>query len=123
VILNYYNKVKAPYNISTANQKSALEALENVTGFRQNVKIILSERNGLIRELKGLKVIKKIYPSDTNFILAEVENADRLYLQLLEKKIIIRNRHSVVKNCVRITVGKPEENQLLITALKKISNG
>jgi len=122
-LLSYYNKVKAPYNISSANQHIAMELLNGTSLFQQNVNEILSERSRLIQALKKMDTIKKIYPTDANFILIEVENAVDLYNRLLEMKIIIRNRHSVVNNCVRITVGKPEENQLLITALKKISNG
>lgn len=84
------------------------------------VKIILSERSRLIEEFGKLSICKKIYPSDANFILAEVEDANATYNYLIEKGIIVRNRNKVTlcKNCLRITVGNPEENDELLNALK-----
>jgi histidinol-phosphate aminotransferase len=67
-----------------------------------------------------LAVVKKIYPSDANFLLVEMTNANKIYNELVNRKVITRNRHSVIENCIRITVGSPEENQKLIDALKKI---
>lgn len=122
-LLGYYNKVKAPYNISTANQEKAMEALLDMEGFRENLDRILAERDGLLRELERLKPVKKIYPSDANFILIEVENVTGIYKRLIEQQVVIRNRNSLIKNCVRITVGTPEENRKLITILKGIDNG
>lgn len=121
-ILSYFNRVKAPYNISTVNQHTALEILSKESEFNQNVNDILSEKDQLIQNLSGLKIIRKIYPSDANFLLVEVENPDELYEKLIQRKIIIRNRNSVIKNCVRISVGTPEENQELLNALKQITN-
>lgn len=121
-ILTLYNKVKAPYNISSANQQIAIEMLANESGFKQRVTDILSEKAKLIQSLGSLKIIRKVYPSDANFLLVEVTDADVLYNKLLSKKIIIRNRNSVVKNCVRITIGTPQENQQLLTALNEIEN-
>lgn len=121
-IIIYFNKVKAPYNISSANQELALEILNNEEKYHKNVKKILSEKEILIRELETLKIVRKIYPSDANFLLLELDNADKTYSQLIEQKIIVRNRNTVIKNCVRITVGSSDENKELITALKLISN-
>lgn len=121
-ILSYFNRVKAPYNISTVNQQTALEILGKESEFNQKVKDILIEKKQLIQNLSGLKIIRKIYPSDANFLLVEVENADELYEKLIERKIIIRNRNSVIKNCMRISVGTAEENQELLNALKEFSN-
>lgn len=122
-LLQFFNKVKSPYNISSANQKIALEALSNTTEFQENVNAILEEGAKMIQEFQMIKIAKKIYPSDANFLLIEVENANELYLQLIEKQIIIRNRNAVVANCVRITIGTSEENKKLVNALKTISNG
>jgi len=122
-ILSYYNKVKAPYNVSSINQKIALDTLNNFNEYEQKRNEILSEKNNLIKELQGLKIVRKIYPSDANFLLIEVDNANELYNRLIEKQIIIRNRSSVIQNCVRITVGTQEENQRLLMEFKKISNG
>lgn len=122
-ILAYYNKVKPPYNISELNQKKTLEVIENESVFRENLQKILSERTQMIDTLQTLPFVKKIYPSDANFLLVEVEDANKIYTQLIEKKIVIRNRHSVVKNCIRITIGTAEENKKLITALNELTNG
>lgn len=121
-ILSYYNRVKAPYNISVINQQTAMEVLNNEEKFTQEVRAILIEKQQLIQNLSELKMIKKIFPSDANFLLVEVENADELYGKLIEKKIIIRNRNSVIKNCVRISVGTFEENEELLNALKELNN-
>ena len=121
-ILSYYNRVKAPYNISVINQQTAMEVLNNEEKFTQEVRAILIEKQRLIQNLSELKMIKKIFPSNANFLLVEVENADELYGKLIEKKIIIRNRNSVIKNCVRISVGTFEENEELLNALKELNN-
>jgi histidinol-phosphate aminotransferase len=121
-VLSFYNKVKAPYNISSVNQKAALETLDDTTEFQENIKIILAEKAKLIEELQMIKFVKKIYPSDANFLLVEVENADALYAKLIAQEIIIRNRNSVVPNCVRITVGTSKENKKLVNALKILDN-
>lgn len=121
--LSYYNKVKAPYNISSINQQVALEALGKEAEYSRMVKEILTEKEKMVQKLKRLKGIRKIYPSDANFLLVEVEDANNLYDRLIEKRIIIRNRNSVVKNCVRITIGTPQENEQLLNALKEITNG
>ncbi len=122
-ILSYYNKVKAPYNISAVNQKVALDAISKEVEFRQKVNEILAEKEKMIQELPQLTTVKKIYPSDANFLLVEVEDANDLYTKLVEQQIIIRNRNAVVKNCIRITIGTAAENQQLLNALKKITNG
>jgi len=116
-IIQLLNNVKLPYNISALNENAAIEALENLTLFETNKQIILEEKEALIQELKKISLIKKIYPSDANFLLVEVENADALYQELVAQKVITRNRNSLVKNSIRITVGKPEENEKLIKAL------
>lgn len=121
-ILSYYNRVKAPYNISVINQQIAMEVLNNEEKFTQEVRAILIEKQRLIQNLSELKMIKKTFPSDANFLLVEVENAGELYGKLIEKKIIIRNRNSVIKNCVRISVGTFEENEELLNALKELNN-
>ena len=122
-LLSFYNKVKAPYNISSVNQQVALETSNKTEEFQKNVETILTEKSRLIQELQLLKIVKKIYPSDANFLLVEVENANEIYSQLIAQQIIIRNRNSVVENCVRITIGTLTENKKLIEALKTLSNG
>jgi len=120
LIISLYNKVKPPYNVSGPNQKAALKALENVAEFKKRKAIILEQRTWLENQLSGLAVVIKIYPSDANFLLVEMADANRIYNELVNQKVITRNRHSVIANCLRITVGSPEENQKLIVALKNI---
>ncbi len=121
-IINLLNKVKPPYNVSTLNQRAAIEALSNELGFEDQLKTILQERSRLTSELSGLSIVQNIYPSEANFLLVAFDNVNNVYNELVDRKIIVRNRNSVVKNCIRITVGTPEENTLLINTLKQLKN-
>lgn len=121
-ILSYFNRVKPPYNVSLLNQQTALEILNDEDVFEEKVKNILAEKELMRQKLSALNFVRKIYPSDANFFLIEVDDADALYQKLIEKKIIIRNRNSVIKNCVRISVGTSVENEELFNALKEFSN-
>ena len=121
-IIKFYNKVKPPYNISQLNQDAILNTLndENINQVSENIKIILEEKKSLIQNLEKLDLVKTIFPSDANFILIEVDNANSVYQELVNQNVIIRNRNSVIKNCLRITVGSPEENLKLIETLQTI---
>jgi histidinol-phosphate aminotransferase len=119
-IIAFYNRVKPPYNVSTLNQKAVLNSLNNLEEVTQNIDTILDERAKLKDTLIKLDIVKKIYPTDANFLLVEVDDANKTYQYLIEEKVIIRNRNTQVKNCIRITVGTPEENNTLIEALKRI---
>ena len=123
-IIKFYNKVKPPYNISQLNQDAILNTLndEKINQVSENIKIILEEKKSLIQNLKKLNLVKTIFPSDANFVLIAVDNADLVYQELVNQNVIIRNRNSVIKNCLRITVGSPEENQKLIETLQNIDN-
>ena len=123
-IIKFYNKVKPPYNISQLNQAAILNTLndEKINQVSENIKIILEEKKSLIQNLKKLNLVKTIFPSDANFILIEVDNADSVYQELVNQNVIIRNRNSVIKNCLRITVGSPDENKKLIETLQNIDN-
>lgn len=123
-IIKFYNKVKPPYNISQLNQDAIIKTLndENINQVSENIKIILEEKKSLIQNLEKLDLVKTIFPSDANFILIEVDNANSVYQELVNQNVIIRNRNSVIKNCLRITVGSPEENQKLIETLQNIDN-
>jgi histidinol-phosphate aminotransferase len=117
-IISLYNKVKPPYNVSKLNQDAALEALLEEVQFKINTEMILTERKKLIKKLSSLPTVKMIYPSDANFILVEVDDANKLYETLVAAKVITRNRNSVVRNCLRITVGSAEENERLLYLLQ-----
>jgi histidinol-phosphate aminotransferase len=120
-IIKYFNKLKPPYNISTINQKAALSKLGKLAEYRRQVSKIKDERNRLAEILKKLTITEKVYPSDANFLLVRVKDANYIYNTLISKNIIVRNRSSLIDNCLRITVGKPTENKILINALKSIS--
>jgi len=122
-IIKLYNKTKPPYNVSQLNQNAVLETLkeENINQVSENIKLILNEKKFLIQNLEQLKLVKKIFPSDANFVLIKVENTDLIYQKLVEENVIVRNRNSVIKNCLRITVGSPDENKKLIETLKSIN--
>ncbi|WP_375238699.1 histidinol-phosphate transaminase [Aurantibacter sp.] len=119
-VIQLYNRVKPPYNVSTLNQEAVLNSLVNLDDVNKNIDIILSERTKLEEALSKLSIVKKIYPTDANFLLVEVDNADKTYQYLIDKKVIVRNRHTHVENCIRITIGTNKENKKLIEALKKI---
>jgi histidinol-phosphate aminotransferase len=119
-IVRYFNRLKPPYNISTINQKAALKRTFRIDDYRNNVNIIKEERERLSVELKKLYITDHVFPSDANFLLVKVKNADLIYKLLVDKSIIVRNRSNVIENCLRITVGTRYENKRLINALKKI---
>jgi histidinol-phosphate aminotransferase len=119
-IINYLYKLKPPYNISAINQEEALKRIRKPEKYRKQIRKIKSERQKLIKKIGALEIIKMIYPSDANFILVKVSDANAIYELLLEKNVIVRNRTSVINNCLRITVGTKEENKRLIKELKKI---
>lgn len=119
-IIAIYNKIKPPYNISALNQVAALESLYQDGVYQRQLTEILSERERLRSLLDQLPLVQKVYPSDANFLLVEVTDASRIYQDLVEQGIVVRDRTSLVANCLRITVGTPEENNQLIKALKAL---
>ncbi|AKH93926.1 histidinol-phosphate transaminase [Elizabethkingia anophelis] len=121
-IIALLNKTKPPYNVSQLNQEAALIALLDAKKYQSEIKTILAEKERLEKEFLQLSLIKKIYPSDANFILVEVNDADGIYNNLVQQKIITRNRNSVIAGCIRITIGTTEENNQLIAALKAYKN-
>jgi len=120
-IIAVLNKIKYPYNINILTQKQALSALKNDIQVKQWVKTLLTERAVLVDALQQLPIVQHIYPTDANFVLVRVDDANALYHYLVDKSIIVRNRNTVslCLGCVRITVGTPEENQILLEELKK----
>ena len=121
-IIALFNKTKPPYNVSQLNQEAALVALVDEKKYQDEIQAILEEKVRVEKALAKLPVVKKIYPSDANFILAEVTEADKIYNNLVEQKIITRNRNNIVANCIRVTIGTPQENDQLIAALKAYKN-
>ena len=119
-IIAVLNKIKYPYNINILTQKQALLALKNVDQVKEWVKTLLDERTVLIKGLKKISLIQQIYPTDANFVLVKVPDANLLYYHLVNKSIIVRNRNTVslCNGCLRITVGTPKENRILLEELK-----
>jgi histidinol-phosphate aminotransferase len=119
-IVHYFNKMKPPYNISTINQRTALNKFYRIAESRIQVNKIIIERNRLTEKLRELPVVDIVYPSDANFLLVKVRDADAIYKILVDNGIVVRNRNSVVSKCLRITVGKKVENNKLLDVLKQI---
>jgi len=119
-IINILNKIKPPYNINTLTQSKAMEVLKDIEVVRHQIRQIQMHRDLLSEALEGISAVKKVYPSEANFLLVEFKNADKVYEQLRSQGIILRNRTNEIKNCLRITVGTAEQNTILIDALKKI---
>jgi histidinol-phosphate aminotransferase len=119
--IKYLNKVKTPYNLSSLGQKKALQRLNDIDSFYEQMNTILTERSRMARGLERLNAVKKIYPSQTNFLLVEVDDVDGIYSRLVRRNIVVRNRSKQVDQCLRITVGSPEQNDLLLSELKKIT--
>jgi len=119
-IINYFNKLKSPYNISTINQKAALKRIDKIDKYKSQVRIIKKERGRLSENLGKLPIINQVFSSDANFLLVKVNNAGFIYKSLVDRNIIVRNRSNAVENCLRITVGTRYENERLINALKRI---
>ncbi|MDN3678344.1 histidinol-phosphate transaminase [Flavobacterium paronense] len=121
-IITVINKVKPPYNVSQLNQEAAVQSLADEANFKSNIQLIKSERELLKQSLLALDFVIKIYPSEANFLLVEMENATAIYNSLIEQQIITRNRSSVVENTIRITIGTPKENQQLVRALQLLTS-
>ena len=120
-IIYVLNKIKYPYNINILTQKQALLALNNARQVDEWVETLLTERSVLIQELGKLPFVQHIYPTDANFVLIKVPDANVIYQTLVEKGIIVRNRNTVslCVGCLRITVGTPDENKILLEELAK----
>ena len=120
-IISIFNKVKYPYNVNQLTQRQALEALKDPYEVDNWVKILLQERTRMIDAFELLPICEKVYPTDANFFLAKMTDATKIYNYLVDKGIIVRNRHRVqlCQNCLRITIGTKTENGELIAALRQ----
>ena len=123
-IIDVMNKVKPPYNINQASQDLVLQALEEVGQVNDMIKEIVSQRGELEKVLPSVPVVKKVYPSDANFLLVQVTDAKGIYQYLLQEGIVVRDRSKVMlcEGCLRITVGTAAENEALISSLKKYAD-
>ena len=121
-IISILNKIKPPYNVNQLTQDVALQSLFNQEKVKNEIAIIISERNQLIRDLQNVEIVEKVYSSDANFLLVQVDDANLRYKQLVKLGIIVRNRTTQIlcDNCLRFTVGTPDENKKLINTLKLV---
>jgi len=122
-IVTVMNKVKYPYNVNQLTQDYALQMMENAGAVDEWVKMLLQERTRLQNLLAITPCVEKVYPTDANFLLVKVSDANAIYGYLVEKGVVVRNRNtiSLCGNCLRITVGTPTENDTLIHALNNCS--
>lgn len=122
-IIDILNKIKYPYNINQLTQEYALKILHNVDSMQSQLKQILEERERMAGILSQAPYSYKVYPSDANFLLMEVGDANGIYQKLVEQGVVVRNRNNIAlcQGCLRITIGIPEENDKLLNTLKNIT--
>ncbi len=121
-LIKLLNKVKPPYNISGPNQEVVLKALEKHEEMQQQVRQILIERDHLVQKLTDLPGVKKVHASDANFLLVQLSSATKIYHDLIEKGVVVRDRSKVIlcDDSLRITVGTHEENEELVERLRDL---
>ena len=120
-IIALFNKVKYPYNVNQLTQQQAMRVLDDMQHVNQWRATLLNEREHLLPAIAELPVCKCVYPTDANFFLVRMTDADRIYHYLVDRGIIVRNRSRVqlCGNCLRITIGTPQENNALLGALRQ----
>ena len=123
-IVDILNKIKPPYNINSLTQERAISALKDWDTTQEQITQLIAERKGLFAQLEKISFVEKVYPSDANFLLVRVDDANKRYAQLIQNYIVVRNRSKQVgcENCLRFSVGTPQENQLLIETLNRLSS-
>lgn len=121
-IIHILNKIKAPYNVNAFSQQAVLKVLNEQTSYKNKLESIKRERTILKEGLSKFKFVQHIYPSEANFLLVKFKGAKRIFEQLKNEGIIIRDRTKEVGNCLRITVGTAEQNQLLLNTLKTMDS-
>jgi histidinol-phosphate aminotransferase len=121
VIIEYMNKVKPPYNVGSLIQEKAFNLISENHKLADQINEIKAERKRLVHRLEGLSEVDKVFHSDANFLLVRFKNADRMREYLREQGIIVRDRSRLpgCAGCLRITVGRPEENDQLTQAIAK----
>ena len=121
-IIDVLSAIKYPYNINGITQQVVLDSLQNMDKKESMVKEIVEQRDIIMAGLRKLKMVLQVFPSETNFILARFKNARNVYEKLVTQNVIIRDRSGLENcdGCLRITVGKREENEILIGLLKEL---
>jgi histidinol-phosphate aminotransferase len=121
-IIQLLNKIKPPYNINQLTQEKALEVLEKASTYKNQVQMLVSEREILRSKLEKISWVEKIFPSDANFLLVKVDNANLRYQQLIDFGVVVRNRTNELhcENCLRLSVGTPDENIYLMDVINRL---
>lgn len=116
------DRIKPPYNVSSATQDLALKCLEHPGLKERWVASVLGERERVTRALTNSPSVEQVFPSDANFILVRIEQASSVYRYLIEKRIVVRDRSQVLlcEGCLRITIGTPSENDKLLAAIASL---
>ncbi len=122
-IINVLDRIKPPYNINLLSQQLALIRIKDTEKTHRQIKLLRQEKQKMQEALQLLSVVRKVFPSDANFLLVEMKKATTIYTKLLAKGIVVRNRSGMLHcpGCLRITIGTPEENKRLLNELKKIT--
>ncbi len=122
-VISVLNKIKPPYNVNELTQQKAKERLKDSDKIKQEIASIIEQREELLKVLLEVDFVEKVYPTEANFILAKVDDANKRYDQLIEKGIVIRNRTTqpLCENCLRFTIGTKEENTVVIRELKLLN--
>ena len=121
-VISVLNKIKPPYNVNELTQLRALERLSDPDKIQSEIVSIIAEREELLKVLVDVKFVEKIYPTEANFILIKVDDANKRYDELIAKGIVIRNRTTqpLCENTLRLTIGTEVENTKLIEVLKQL---
>merc|ERR1712086_153976 len=114
------SKVKAPYNVNKLTSKIALEAFSNLDQFNEKLQMVMTEKEKLKAALEGLDIVQRVLPSDTNFIMFQIDKAEAVYKEMAENGVVVRYRGNCLHcdGCLRVTVGTPEENEQFLAALQ-----
>ncbi|MGB5430967.1 histidinol-phosphate transaminase [Eudoraea sp.] len=121
-IITILNRIKPPYNVNELTQRKALQMIQNTALLEEQITEILAERDRMVRQLAEINYINKIYPTDANFILVKVDDADKRYKEILESGVVVRNRSTqpLCDNTLRFTIGTPKENETLLKILNSL---
>lgn len=122
-IVSFINKIKPPYNISSASAQGALQAIVNTKNKNEFVQTLIKERERMELAINNFPFVQRVFPSQANFLLVRMDNARNCYAHLLEYGIVVRDRSNVIlcEDCLRITIGTPSQNVKLLEALKRFN--
>ena len=121
-VISFMLKVKAPYNVNKLTSKAALKGFGYINAMNAKVDQIKSEREKVIKRLKAIPQIEKVFPTDANFLIFKIDDAINIYKKMAERGVVIRYRGNEphCENCLRLTIGTPEENQRFFEALETV---